>query len=150
VDFTVNERQVSLTATDVEKSLRGITAEDVRTHGVRIGDTIYPVKQALEVATGISRDEFTSQTARRLLERLGFPLTGTSTARTDAGRTAPAVSADPRAWPWEGAVQDMFADWLRRREWSITGTADTATKAHGVDLLALSLNPWIGAGRSAW
>jgi Holliday junction resolvase-like predicted endonuclease len=41
-----------------------------------------------------------------------------------------------RDWFWEGNVQATLARSLRGRGWSIQSTANTATKAHGVDLVA--------------
>lgn len=60
------------------------------------------------------------------------------------------IHHDPRAWPWEGAVQEVFATYLREHGWSITGMADTATKAHGVDLLALKGDRLLGAEVKGW
>lgn len=41
-----------------------------------------------------------------------------------------------KPWPWEGAVQEVFADVLLHRGWEIESLANTATKAHGIDVLA--------------
>lgn len=38
-------------------------------------------------------------------------------------------------WFWEGNVQDSIAFSLSADGWSIEASADTATKAHGIDLL---------------
>ncbi len=39
-------------------------------------------------------------------------------------------------WYWEGNVQDRVVAFLRESEWTITREANTATKEHGVDVLA--------------
>lgn len=151
MDFIVNGRPVSLTAEEVERRLRGVRPEQVQTHGVRVAGTVYPVKQALAVASGLFRSDFTSQTARRLLRRLGCDLIGTSVERAaSTTRSAPAVPLDPRPWPWEGEVQAVFGNWLSRNGWLVTGTADTATKAHGVDLLARKGDRLLGAEVKGW
>ncbi len=47
-----------------------------------------------------------------------------------------AGSEGPTVWPWEERVQAVFAGFLTNHDWQVTSAADTATKAHGVDLLA--------------
>jgi len=151
MDFVVNGKMMSLTADQVERRLHGIAPESVQTHGVRVAGTIYPVKQVFALATGLGRDEFTSQTARRHLTMLGFSPTGTASAREITTKQAtPSEPVDPHDWPWEGAVQEVFASYLRQYGWSVTGTADTATKAHGVDLLASKGNRLLGAEVKGW
>jgi Holliday junction resolvase-like predicted endonuclease len=39
-------------------------------------------------------------------------------------------------WYWEGHVQSSLARFLESEGWTILSEADTATKAHGVDLIA--------------
>lgn len=68
---------------------------------------------------------------------------GTSAASVSA-------SADPREWPWENEVQARFASWLTENGWQVTGMADTATKARGVDLLAVRGERRIGAEVKGW
>lgn len=43
-----------------------------------------------------------------------------------------------RPWSWEGIVQDALARWLATDGWTVRATADTETKAPGIDLLATS------------
>lgn len=50
-----------------------------------------------------------------------------------------------KPWPWEGSVQDVFADLLVRHGWKIEALADTAKKAHGVDVLATRDQRTLGA-----
>lgn len=57
---------------------------------------------------------------------------------------------DGRVWPWEGAVQAVIADYLRQHGWTVTGQADTATKARGVDLLASTGDRLLGAEVKGW
>ena len=39
-------------------------------------------------------------------------------------------------WPWEGAVQNVFAEALVRGGWTVDQLTDTASRAHGIDVLA--------------
>lgn len=61
-------------------------------------------------------------------------------------RQARSASGEPlRTWPWEGEVQRVFVDLLLEHGWSVTSTADTATKARGVDVLAAKAGRLLGA-----
>jgi hypothetical protein len=53
-------------------------------------------------------------------------------------------------WPWEGSVQAVFADLLVRHGWRIEAMADTATKARGVDVLAVKDARRMGAEVKGW
>ncbi len=57
------------------------------------------------------------------------------------------VSSSPavKTWPWEGCVQNVFAQTLIASGWVIDAVADTATKAPGVDVLAHKDTRTLGA-----
>lgn len=55
----------------------------------------------------------------------------TSTANIELRATTAA-----RPWPWEGAVQAVLVEVLTSQGWTVSRTADTATKETGVDVLA--------------
>jgi hypothetical protein len=91
----------------------------------------------------------------RHLRSLGFEVVSSGSA--PAARTSEPVRAETgdaaagsRAWPWEGAVQSVFAAVLVRRGWSITAVADTASKARGVDVLAEKGPRRLGAEVKGW
>ncbi len=44
--------------------------------------------------------------------------------------------ANLEEWPWEGAVQDVFAELLMLHGWQIDRLANTASREHGVDVIA--------------
>ena len=50
-----------------------------------------------------------------------------------------------KPWPWEGAVQQVFADVLLHHGWQIESLANTATKAPGIDVLAHKQDRSLGA-----
>jgi hypothetical protein len=140
------------------RRLQGVRPEAVREHAVRVGGVVYPVKQAFEVASGVPRAAYTSQTARRHLEALGFEVVGDARLpRKGPPAVMVAVSRfpaddvhDPRRWPWEGQVQALFARYLREHSWVIQAMADTATKARGVDVLAYKDSRRLGAEVKGW
>jgi hypothetical protein len=102
--------------------------------------------QAFEVALGLPRSEFVSHTARRHLGALGFKLHGDiehrdGTVDRPQGDDRPkrAFSVVPpvsQEWHTEEAVQAALVTWLASQGYSILSVANTATKQHGVDVIA--------------
>lgn len=159
MDFVLNGESLSLVPTQVEDALVDVVPETLRQHGVRVRGVVYPAKQVFALATGIPRTDFQSQTARRLLARLGFQVVGGASSRTPPGHlvvdrssraTHQAPEHDPRGWPWEGQVQSLFAAYLGSNGWLVTAMADTATKAQGVDVLAHKGARNLGAEVKGW
>ena len=72
ITFVVNGKVLCLSRHAVEFSIRGLSPEPIQRHAVEVGETMYPVKQVFEAATGLDRLDFTSAVARRNLSRLGF------------------------------------------------------------------------------
>jgi hypothetical protein len=77
------------------------------------------------------------------------PLRATSVTRQRQSRSE-RPEGQPGDWPWEGAVQALFADFLQSWDWTVTATADTAAKARGVDVLANKGRRRIGAEVKGW
>lgn len=152
--FTIGGRAVELDVRHVERALADVPSESVQKHAVRVSGSLYPVKQALEAGTGISRSEFTSQTARRLLASLGMEIVSGGSNEpapaSTAGSPRPPDGQTPGAWPWEGQVQSVFAAFLVANGWSVTSMADAATKAPGVDLVARKGDRSLGAEVKGW
>jgi hypothetical protein len=154
--FVLNGESRNLTAEQVRSALASISPEPVREYGVRVGGTLFPVKQAFAAAARLPRRDFTSQTAARLLTRLSFEIVGGESV--EASPNPPRISrdneaappSDARAWPWEGAAQQAFVTALVSTGWTVTSTADTATKAPGVDVLALKGVRQLGAEVKGW
>lgn len=48
-----------------------------------------------------------------------------------------------RPWFWEGRVQDALAAHLAAEGWDVRETADTESKAPGIDLLATMAERWL-------
>ncbi len=82
MDFVVGGRAISLTKEQVRQAVQGRPLEAVRTIYVVVNGEAIPIKQALSLSTGWSRDSFTSHEAYRVLSRLGF-----TCGRTDSGRS---------------------------------------------------------------
>lgn len=72
IAFTVSGEQIVLSRNDVEASIKDVQPESIQTHFVTVTGRRYPVKQVFALATGLDRLDFTSATARRNLQKLGF------------------------------------------------------------------------------
>jgi hypothetical protein len=146
VRFTVNGRQLELTAEDVRRKLRDVRPEPLHQYAIQIGLVIYPVKQAFEEATGVPRRGFTTQVARRVFAALGFELivdSGQSRAEeilqadvSDVVSSAAATPARDGDWHTEARVQAMLIKYLHREGWEIVRSADTARRERGIDIEA--------------
>ncbi|RYB88516.1 hypothetical protein EUA06_20470 [Nocardioides glacieisoli] len=151
IRFTLNGQRHELSRDDVESRLADVAPDAIRKHAVRVGGTWFPVIQAFEVATGVPRAKFISHTARRHLAALGYEVAGDVEPRTEppaAGRavTQPAVAAPARdlerpaelagEWHTEANVQAFLVTALAADGWRILSVANTATKEHGIDVIA--------------
>ena len=87
----------------------------------------------------------------RHLQALGFNIISpTDTSGEIAAARSTALDSAGHQWPWEGAVQAVFVDLLQHQGWLITATANTATKAPGVDVLAAKGQRRLGAEVKGW
>ncbi|WP_182481604.1 hypothetical protein [Nocardioides immobilis] len=115
---------------------------------MRVNGTWFPVIQAFEVAAGIPRSEFVSNTARRHLAALGHEVAGNVEPRTappavHSAFTSPVAAAPLRdlerptevsgEWHTEANVQDPLVTALAADGWRILSVANTATKEHGIE-----------------
>jgi hypothetical protein len=58
----------------LERRAALLEPEPVRMHFVVVGGTRFPPKQIIAEATGVDRNDFTTNQARAVLRRLGFPV----------------------------------------------------------------------------
>lgn len=70
--FQLGGKSVELSYEKVVKALRGVQPEPIQKYYIEVGNTSYPIKQALAVTTGFSLAGFTSQHAFRMLQSVGF------------------------------------------------------------------------------
>lgn len=150
IRFTLNGQRHELSRDDVESRLADVAPDAIRKHAVMVNGTWFPVIQAFEVATGIPRSEFMSNTARRHLAALGYEIAGDVEPRTAPpvvhSAVKPAAAASPRdpeepaglagEWHTEANVQASLVTALAADGWRILSVANTATKEHGIDVIA--------------
>ncbi len=109
--FVLDGEPFDIDASEVRDRLRGHEPEEIREYWVEIDGRRWPVKQALRLATGVSRTRFQSQTARRLLARLGFEVNATPAGRRTAS-----------ARPSQRAAQTVTLEPLERVDMSVSFT----------------------------
>lgn len=157
IEFTLNGSRMVLTRDQVDSRLAEVVPGPIRTHGVRINNTWYPVRQAFGLATGLSGLDFTSHTARRHLAALGYelhgeidhradPLRAVVTVRPSADDPPPAGEVRPvgESWHTEANVQGAVVTWLASQGWRVLRVADTASKEHGIDVEAVAGDQRVG------
>lgn len=74
ISFVLNGKQMKLNEEQVRAAVNGLDVEPARTHLIRVDGDDYPVKQVFSAATGLDRLDFTTNQARSVLKRLGFPV----------------------------------------------------------------------------
>ncbi len=150
ITFTLNGRRYELSREAVATRLSGVAPEAVRKHAVRVNNTWFPVIQAFESATGIPRSDFISHTARRHLAALGYEVAGAiqshantmPSPETSVGpptqTNSPDVGPAPlvEEWHTEANVQASLVTALAADGWRILSVSNTATKEHGIDVIA--------------
>ena len=162
MEFTIRGQRYSLTIDDVTAVADALPPERMQQLGVEVSGRVFPVKQILEAASGLSRSAFTSHEARRVLARLGLPLIGEprlrepSSVRTATHHSAAQARHDlarnptARSWSWEGSVQDTFVEGITKHGWKVISTADTARRGRGVDVVAEKGPRRLGAEVKGW
>lgn len=147
IRFVLDGRTYELARSEVEVRLSGVRPRAVGAHGVRVNGDWYPVRQAFEVGSRIPAALFNSHTARRHLGSLGFEVSGEVRHRdgtsSEAVRTMvttltqiEAAARGDEPWHTEARVQSTLISALVRDGWRVVSQADTATKQHGIDVVA--------------
>lgn len=118
---------------ELERRAARLQPEPLRSHFVVIGGTRFPPKQIIAEATGVDRNDFTTNHARAVLRRLGFTLGRAGGSATDSAgeatvpyRTGEADALRPHRGRWVAVAGDevLVADdspddvlaWLVRNE----------------------------------
>lgn len=97
--FTLDGEQFELTPESVRARLVDHVPEDIREYWVEIDGTRWPVKQVISLATGVTdRQRFQSQSSRRWLQKLGFPI-GSGQSVTESRAPQPVRAAPGAPWP---------------------------------------------------
>ena len=146
IQFTLDGTPRLLSRDQVERCLSGVEPEAGSKHFVEINSTWFPVQQALEAALNVPRSRFRSSSARRHLAALGFDLRGVRESRErqpleqklpeKPEASQPIGIAVDESWHTEENVQAAIVRSLVAEGWTILREANTATREHGIDIVA--------------
>jgi hypothetical protein len=73
-EYEISGKKANLSVEAVVRALKGATPEPVQDTGVEVEGVLFPIAQALELATGIERSRTTPTRARAILSDLGVPV----------------------------------------------------------------------------
>lgn len=108
--FTLDGEQFELKPESVRARLVDHVPEDIREYWVEIDGTRWPVKQVISLATGVTdRQRFQSQSSRRWLQKLGFPI-GSGQSVTESRAPQPVRAATNEVRVAAPSVRRPIAD----------------------------------------
>ena len=107
--FQIAGKAVELSPELVRQRLKGVVPESVSVWGVEVSGTVYPVVQALEIASGVPRGATRSARARAVLGDLGFQVTRTASSRAASPTARAPVISPPLSSGPDIAWADMDA-----------------------------------------
>lgn len=113
-------RAFSITADGLTELCRDVYPEPVRDHFVVIGGRRFPPKQVIALATGIDRNDFTTNQARAVMRRLGFAV---GRAR-DAKNARAAETAAPYRSSSADALRPYLGKWVGLRGEDVIAAGD--------------------------
>jgi len=73
-DFVLRGKNYRSSKQEVEAALKKVEPESVRKYYIEVDGKRYPIKQPIELVTGLARIAYTAMDAYRILSRLGFEI----------------------------------------------------------------------------
>lgn len=127
--FTIQGRSHHIDADQVRAVLTGRRPEPVQAHWVAVLGHRWPVKQALELCLGIYRAEFTSDTARRIFQRLGFEVSPPRQRHVPPLRHPPAAPTQPQGLGADTPADDpAYAAWRQIANFLVSSSPTQAIR----------------------
>ena len=114
-------RSFVLTADGLSDLCRDVYPEPVRDHFVVVAGKRFPPKQVIALATGIDRNDFTTNQARAILRRLGFAVGRSRDAK--AARVEESVA--PYRSSGADALRPFVGKWIGLRGEDVVAAGDT-------------------------
>jgi hypothetical protein len=105
---TVAGREFELDKERVEHAVADVLPDPLRDHYVVIGGRRFPPKQVLSCVTGLDRADFTTHQARRILQRVGFPVGRVA----DSSGTSPVDASFPHQGAEAAALRAFRGQWV--------------------------------------
>jgi len=73
-DFVLRGKSYRSSKEEIEKVLKTVEPEQVRKYYIEVDGRRYPIKQPIELITGLARIAYTAMDAYRILSRFGFEI----------------------------------------------------------------------------
>jgi hypothetical protein len=73
-DFVLRGKTYRSSKEEIEQALKKVEPEPVRKYYIEVDGIRYPIKQPIELITGLARVAYTAMDAYRILSRLGFEI----------------------------------------------------------------------------
>jgi len=73
-DFVLRGKSYRSSKEEIEEALRKVEPESVREYYIEVGGKSYPIKQPIQLITGLPRVAYTSMDAYGILRRFGFEI----------------------------------------------------------------------------
>jgi len=73
-DFILSGNSYRSSKQEIEKALKKVEPDPIRKYYIDIDDRRYPIKQPIELITGLPRIAYTTMDAYRILNRCGFEI----------------------------------------------------------------------------
>ena len=75
-EFIINKREIYIDIKELEEKMKNIEPEECfsKMHSVEINGKVFPLKQPLVAATGLSTLDITMVEAYLIFEKLGYPI----------------------------------------------------------------------------
>ena len=70
--FVIKGKEFDITAEEIVAAIKGNEPRPIKKYYVEMEGTRYPIKQVVELATGLYPIDFTSMYANDILSKLGF------------------------------------------------------------------------------
>ncbi|GGK83552.1 hypothetical protein GCM10011509_35010 [Ornithinimicrobium pekingense] len=148
ISFTLAGQQFELSDVDVRTRLANHHPDQIYQYWVDIDGTRWPVKQALALATGLANSEFQSQSAQRLLAKLGFTIgKGSDVVAAPAGKARPSRkrATSPDRFPAPAAADVVLVGCVKSKRASGAPAKDLYTSNYFAKMRAYAEGtgkPW--------
>lgn len=123
--FTIAGRGVELESAAVERLLAGELPEPIHEHYVVVGGRRFPPKQVITLLTGLDRADFTTHQARRVLQRLGFPVARRSSFPVPPPNGATVQRGRTQISPLAEALRPFIGKWVAVRGGEVLVAAES-------------------------
>lgn len=111
--FQIAGHSVELDADTVRRRLHGVAAEPLQVWGVEVEGTMYPVVQALEVASRVPRGVTRSARARSVLGTLGFQVKRFDAAAQQFDSASPSLNSARETPPNIATTSPANSSWTK-------------------------------------